>query len=653
MTSINYPQTRTNYCSIGAVSLLILLISFGISANVQAQTTQWVQQAGTGGISNGVSSDAAGNCYATGMVSNPALFENISIPCHASDVFLAKYDASGAILWAKVAGGELLDQGNEVATDAAGNSYVTGAIQTNGIFPTVTFGNITLTGHGDYDWFLAKYDENGNVLWAKSAGSTQGDIANSVTIDASGNIYVCGFFSSTMTVDGVTVTSSGLFDVFIAKYDASGTLLWLKRAGGTGSDIANGIVSDAAGNVAICGEFQNTASFGSNSVTASGLGDAFIAKYNSAGTNLWVKKGGGNVSFNEDRAQSVAADGSGNFYITGDFTGTGIFSNQSVTSNNPDYADIFVAKYNTNGAIQWLHHGGGVHTDKGYTVGVDQAGNSFVSGFADSGPGVVFDNIALPPFGNEYIFLAKYDPAGAVQYVKQYAAGNGQDIHVLNNGCLYFSGGASKGNGNEFDNVSLVYVDRGAFIGKFCEGITTTCEVPTNISALNITTSTAKVKWNTVAGAAGYLFQYRKQGANNWKTKSITTAFIKLKNLAASTTYEYHVATICTADTGSFSSIQTFTTAPLREGETLLTESTIAAYPNPSNGMFTLKMEGLGGISAIDVFDLNGRMVYHEAIDISEDVAERTISLPPAFKGIAYIRISNAGKVFSKTLMIE
>src|SRR5262249_30352612 len=152
----------------------------------------------------------------------------------------------------------------------------------------------------------------------------------------------------------------------------------------------------------------------------------------------------------------------------GDYTGTATFDGLSVPNTGTSGSDIFIAKYDANGTIQWLHHGGGLESDKGYSVGVDQAGNSWVSGFAGSVPGVVFDTIELSPLGNEYIFLAKYDPQGVVQYVKQYAAGSGQDIHVLNNGCLYFSGGASKGSGHEFDDISLIYVDRGGFIGQFC-----------------------------------------------------------------------------------------------------------------------------------------------------------------------------------------
>src|SRR6478752_100112 len=132
--------------------ILLSLFSLSFASNVFAQTAQWVKQMGTGGISNGVSSDAAGNVYATGIVSNPGLFEDVVIPCEVSDVFLTKYDVNGTLLWATIGGGELLDQANDIVTDASGTSYVAGAIQTNSLHPTAQFDNITLTGHGDYDW---------------------------------------------------------------------------------------------------------------------------------------------------------------------------------------------------------------------------------------------------------------------------------------------------------------------------------------------------------------------------------------------------------------------------------------------------------------------------------------------------------------------
>ncbi len=446
--------------------MLLLLVAALSSSGAQAQTAEWVKQMGSGGISNGVSTDAAGNVYAAGTISNPGLFESLSIPCHASDVFVAKYDGAGALIWATVAGGELLDQANDIATDADGNSYVVGAIQTNGVYPTAQFGSITLTGHGDYDVLIAKYDAAGNVVWAKNAGSAQGDIARSVALDGKGNVFVCGLFSGTMTVEGTTVTSAGNFDVFLAKYAADGSLVWLKSAGGTGSDQANGLKVDGAGNVVLVGQFQNTASFDGHAVTSAGLGNAFIARYDAAGNNLWVRSGGSTTAFAADPARAVAVDGANNYYVAGDYSGVATFDGLSVSSTGQ--RDIFVAKYNASGAIQWLHHAGGPRSEEGHSIGVDAAGNSWVSGFLGSGPGVAFDQISLPPRGNEYIFLAKYDAAGVVQSVKQYAAGLGQDVHVLGSGRVYLAGGASKSSaGNEFDQISLLYNDRGGFAGAF------------------------------------------------------------------------------------------------------------------------------------------------------------------------------------------
>jgi Fibronectin type III domain len=559
----NKPVSTTakfNRWKLFGAAVLFVWMAFAVSAS--AQTAEWVKQMGTGGISNGVSSDAAGNAYATGIISNPGLFDDLTIPCFVSDVFLTKYDTSGNIAWVNVGGGELLDQANDVATDANGNSYVVGAIQTNSLHPTARFGGITLTGNGDYDWLIVKYDTLGDVVWAKNYGSAQGDIAHGVVLDMSGNVYVCGFFSGTMTVEGVTVTTRGLFDVFLAKYDANGILLWLKSAGGTGSDIAHGIVVDSQGNAGVTGEFQGTATFGTHSVKASGLGDAFIAKYDAAGNNLWVHKGGSTTSFVGDPAKAIAVDASNSFYITGDYTGTATFDGLSVPNTGTSGTDIFVAKYDTNGAIQWLHHAGGPVSDKGYSIGVDLAGSSWVSGFAGSGPGVVFDTIALPPLGNEYIFLAKYDPTGAVQYVKQYAAGIGQDIRVLNSGSLYLNGGASQGSGNEFDNISLLYRDRGAFICQFSENVDPGCEPPMGITASNITATTATISWMAVPGAEGYALQYRKAGTTRWKTKQSNRSSVRLKHLSRSTPYEYQVATLCPTGNSPYSPIQVFTTAP-------------------------------------------------------------------------------------------
>ena len=138
------------------------------------------------------------------------------------NLFIAKYDASGNVLWAKSTAGAGDDgTGNSVSADAGGNVFVTGYFTS----PTLTFGITTLTNAGGgggsfpYDIFIAKYDAGGNVLWAKSVGGTGWDQGNSVSADAGGNVFVTGSFSSlSLTFGSPTLTLAGNNDVFIASH---------------------------------------------------------------------------------------------------------------------------------------------------------------------------------------------------------------------------------------------------------------------------------------------------------------------------------------------------------------------------------------------------------------------------------------------------
>lgn len=170
--------------------------------------------------------------------------------------------------WAKNAGGASLDYAYSVATDVNGNTYVAGGFQSSSItFGTATLAN---AGGGSVsDMFIVKYDATGNVLWAKSAGGTSADDAYSIITDASGNVYVVGYFqSSSITFGSTTLTNAGAYDMFIVKYDASGNVLWAKSAGGTNHDAANSVITDASGNVYVAGYFQSSSiTFGSATLT--------------------------------------------------------------------------------------------------------------------------------------------------------------------------------------------------------------------------------------------------------------------------------------------------------------------------------------------------------------------------------------------------
>src|SRR5437879_1166437 len=199
--------------------------------------------------------------------------------------------------------------------DGSGNVIVTGYFK-----QPVDFGTGPLTAAGTYlgDVFVAKYSASGAPLWVKQVGSSGFDKGTAIAVDGASNVLVTGYFNGTVNFGLGTVTSAGGPDVFVVKYTPQGAPLWAKRFGGSGFDVAHGIGVDGGGNVAVTGEFQNTADFGTGLLTSAGGRDIFLAEYSPDGAPLWSRSFGGT---SEDGATSVALDGSGNGIVTGSFTG--------------------------------------------------------------------------------------------------------------------------------------------------------------------------------------------------------------------------------------------------------------------------------------------------------------------------------------------
>jgi ribonuclease HIII len=205
---------------------------------------------------------------------------------------------SGNVLWGSRIGGTGDDTGYSIAVDSSGNVYVTGIYSSNPLTLYNKDGSAfatTLTNSGSYDVFIAKYNTNGNVLWVSRIGGTGDDFCNSIAVDSSGSVYVTGYYSSNpLTLynkDGsafsTTLTNSGSRNVFIAKYDTNGNVLWGSRIGGTGDDFGNSIAVDSSGSVYVTGPYSsstltlynNDGSAFSTTLTNSSPSDILIAKY--------------------------------------------------------------------------------------------------------------------------------------------------------------------------------------------------------------------------------------------------------------------------------------------------------------------------------------------------------------------------------------
>ena len=359
----------------------------------------WVAQAGGGaggGAGRGIALDNYGNCYITGSFYELATFGSYSLTNSGSDdIFVAKLDVYGNWLWATQAGGIDMDGGRSIEIDNYGNSYITGCFN-----ELATFGSYSLTSCGPYDIFVAKLDTNGNWLWVSQAGGSDIDGGYAIGIDNNGNSYITGCFNELATFGSYSLTSSGNFDIFVAKLDTNGNWLWATQAGGINMDGSKSIAIDDEGNSYITGYFLGLATFGSYSLTSSSEFDIFAAKLDTNGNWLWATQTGGNAS---EISYGIGINSNGYCYITGFFVDIVTFGAYTLTSSGS--YDIFVAMLDVTGNWVWAIQSGGNGLDEGSAIVIDNNGNSYVTGhFSEI---AYFGPYSLSSNGSVDIFIAK------------------------------------------------------------------------------------------------------------------------------------------------------------------------------------------------------------------------------------------------------
>ncbi|MDO7850053.1 hypothetical protein [Hymenobacter convexus] len=296
------------------------------------------------GVATALALDPLGNAVVAGYYAGTATFGTTTLPNAntsfggaSADAFVATLNPAGTWTTAVRAGGPNYDTVRALAIDAAGNVTVAGYFQ-----GSATFGPITITAgtSSNVDLFVARLSAAGTWTQAVGAGGSGSDSADALALDGAGNAVVGGVFFGTTAFGATTLTSAGGVDVFVARLTPAGTWAQATRAGAAGDDGVSALAVDATNNATVVGFFAGNVGFGPSVLTSTQLGDVFAATLSPAGTWTQAVRGGGP---GDDQVAAVALK-AGSATLVGTFQQSATFGSITVLSNTIGNRSSFVAR---------------------------------------------------------------------------------------------------------------------------------------------------------------------------------------------------------------------------------------------------------------------------------------------------------------------
>ena len=360
-----------------------------------------------------------------------------------NDLFLAKYDTNGNELWAKQFGGYNTGVSGSVKFEGAGglvfdantNSlYLTGWFVGSCVFGTYT---LNAANANDEQMFIAKFDLNGNCTWAKSAGGSGDDSFGALTVAPDGSIYVIGGTENGGIIGTVSVTPGNL----IAKYDNNGNCIWAKTTY-NGFSAVSQTIKIYHSDILLLGTNNVVDSFYVDTmlIKTKNYKGYFLARFDTVGNILQVNKYiGGPFGDPSYIGGSMSLDGNGNCYIIGCFSkGIATFNNNADTIHSSDTTHFFLAKYDANGNFKWVHQDSTL-TATGYSIFTDADSNTYITGYFSGS--AHFGSLSVTASTASDMFVAKYNSAGACIGVNTAGNAFGEAVTADVGGRCYVTGG--------------------------------------------------------------------------------------------------------------------------------------------------------------------------------------------------------------------
>ncbi len=375
--------------------LFAFLLLLSTMATAQTHYYQWAHGIGSNfaDIGKAISLDEQNNLYVAGFFQDTADFDpgnsTTKLGADARGLFIQKFDTAANLMWAKrlTSAGTIMVE--DLLTDGSGNFYITGHFGGRVDFNPGSGFEYLEAKVGD-DIFLAKYDASGNLIWANvMKGDGVFATGYALSQDPAGKVYMAGEFGGTVDFDPGTnsreLTSSDERDAFIQKLNPNGSLVWAKAIGGPEFDFINGLAIDPNGNIYAGGGFESSIDLNPgnsvNNFSSNGRADFFVVKLNDAGQYQWGYTSGS--AQGDELIESIEANQNGKIYTSGFFTNTVDFKpgpgSNSITVKG--FRDIFVQKLDAQGNSEWVEPIGGPGEDKPKALHINQQNGIFMTGF--------------------------------------------------------------------------------------------------------------------------------------------------------------------------------------------------------------------------------------------------------------------------------
>jgi|TARA_B110000902_G_scaffold149424_1_gene172068 hypothetical protein len=382
---------------------------------------------------------------------------------------LSSCSADKKVIWIQQAG-DINSKANgfSIASDNLGNVYTTGNFSGKLSFSGIQ----TIESEDDDDCFISKYDKNGKFQWVKTISGNSDESGNSITVDNNQDIIVVGNFYEEIKIDQTKIKAKGNADVFIAKYNRLGVLIWFKVLGSYRMDDAHEVKVDSSNNIYLVGRLSDTIKVDNVILRSHGGIDGFIMKFTPEGRIIFGKTIGGNE---DDDIDDISLDNN-KIYISGVVSDSVFYDSRLILSTG--YLTQYFAKINNKGNLSWIKTYGEDSNHEIWDMNVDRLGSIYLTGYQRGE--ISINNIKYPTISNKdySIYLVKFTEKGNMEWFRNFSTngnGYGHSIGIDEKDNIFLSGTFYKGiqiNRKKYKtkggsgNVLLKFNQKGKIIDK-------------------------------------------------------------------------------------------------------------------------------------------------------------------------------------------